>query len=77
MELGLFQKYNKVLTQQLLQKKEIIDFIKQETGVIFTEQEFIIQKNKILFQTSSVKKTILQNKNVITFLIQKGYQEIR
>ncbi len=73
MEKGLFEKYSKVLHHQSSQKKEIIDFIKITCGAIFSEEEIVIQKKKISFQTSSVKKTILQNKNITEFLIKKGY----
>lgn len=73
MEKGLFEKYSKVLHQQSSQKKEIIDFIQITCGAIFYEEEIVIQKKKISFQTSSVKKTILQNKNITEFLIKKGY----
>lgn len=73
MDTGLFEKYSKVLHQQSSQKKEIIDFIQVTCGAIFSEEEIIIQKKKISFQTSSVKKTILQNKKIIEFLTQKGY----
>lgn len=73
MEKGLFEKYNKVLHQQSSQKKEIIDFIQITSGAIFLEEEIVIQKKKLAFHTSSVKKTILQNKTITEFLTQKGY----
>lgn len=73
MEKGLFEKYNKVLHHQSSQKKEIIDFIQTTSGVIFSEEEIVIQKKKLSFHISSVKKTILKNKIITEFLTQKGY----
>ena len=73
MDKELFEKYTKQLHNQLIQKKEIITILEEETGVIFTEEEFTLQKNKIIFHTSSVKKTILYNKDIKKIFIKKGY----
>ncbi len=73
MDQGLFKKYSKVLSIQRSEKEEIIQFIQTTTGVIFHEEELVIQKNKIRFNTTSVKKTILQRKEVKEFLVSKKY----
>jgi hypothetical protein len=70
---GLFQKYAKVLTQKKNEKDEIIMFLEKETGGIFASEELVIQKNKISFQISSVKKVLLKKKSIQDFLKQKGY----
>lgn len=73
MDTGLFEKYSKVLHKQSSQKKEIIDFIELTCGALFSEEEIVIQKKKLAFQTSSVKKMVLQNKSITDFFIEKGY----
>ena len=59
MEGSLFQKYNKVLKEKKSEKELIIKCIQNETGVVFKEDEIVIQKKSITFHTSSVKKTLL------------------
>ena len=73
MDTGLFEKYSKVLHKQSSQKKEIIDFIELTCGALFSEEEIVIQKKKLAFQTSSVKQMVLQNKSITDFFIEKGY----
>ena len=70
----LFQKYTKVLTQKKNEKDEIISFLLQETGALFTTEEIVIQKHTIQFYTSSVKKAVLQKKSIQDFLNKKGYK---
>lgn len=73
MDQGLFGKYQKTLTQRKNILDEIISFIEQDTTVKLTEEEIIIQKKTISFQTSSVKRIILRKKSVEEFLQKKGY----
>lgn len=71
---GLFKKYTKVLIQKKNEKEEIILFLFKETGVLFKEEELVIQKYIITFHSSSVKKTLLQKKSIQEFLHTKGYR---
>lgn len=73
MDQDLFKKYTKTLIQRKSQLDDIIIFIKQETGVELLPEEISIKKNKLSFQTSSVKKILLRNKNIEDFLYKKGY----
>ena len=59
---GLFEKYSKVLQAKKSEKEEIIVLLVEITGITFTSNELIIQKQSISFQTSSVKKSILHQK---------------
>ncbi len=74
MDINLFAKYSKTIERQASHKKEIIDFIKKETGVIFKEEEIVLEKNKISFHTSSVKKITLLNKKIQEFFFKKKYK---
>ena len=73
MDDGLFGKYGKLLTVRNTALEEIRTYIKKETGVILEQEEIILTKKTLSFQTSSVKKTTLRKKSVIEFLTTKGY----
>ena len=70
---GLFDKYKKVLTQKKNEKEELINFLQEITHIIFTEEELVVEKKKISFRTSSVKKSILTQKNIQSKKKKKGY----
>ena len=73
MDDGLFGKYGKLLIVRNTALEEIRTYIKKETGVILEQEEIILTKKTLSFQTSSVKKTTLRKKSVIEFLTTKGY----
>jgi hypothetical protein len=73
MDQGLFGKYQRFITTRENTYKEISLCIEEETGVILTEEELLLDKKKIKFHTSSVKKMILRNKNIEGVLTRKGY----
>jgi len=70
---GLFEKYKKVLTQKKSEKQEILFLLKEISGIDFKEEELVIEKKKIAFHTSSVKKSIILQKNIQSKLQEKGY----
>lgn len=70
---GLFEKYSKVLKEKCKEKEEVITLLKEVIGIIFKEEELVIQKKTISFQISSVKKNILIQKNIKNKLKEKGY----
>lgn len=70
---GLFEKYSKVLQKKKSEKEEIINLLKEITEIIFKEEEIEINKKIISFHISSVKKTILNQKNIKIKLEEKGY----
>lgn len=71
---GLFEKYKKVLTQKSNEKQEVISLLQEILGIVFKEDEIVIEKKSISFHTSSVKKSILLKKNIQTKLEEKGYR---
>lgn len=70
---GLFVKYGKVLKQKKSEKEDVINLLKQITGIDFITQEIKIEKKVISFQISSVKKSIIIKKNIQIKLKEKGY----
>ena len=74
MEQNLFRKYTKTLLQRKSKIDEIIEYIKNETGMDILQEEIVLKKNSISFQISSIKKSVLVQKNVKTFLKEKGYE---
>ncbi len=70
---GLFDKYKKVLTQKKNEKQEVITLLQEITGIGFKEDELVIEKKTISFHISSVKKTIILQKNIQSRLQEKGY----
>lgn len=73
MDQGLFQKYAVTIKKEKDKKEEIITFIEKETGAKLFPEEIIIQKNKISFQVSSVKRILLKKKSIENFLQEKKY----
>ncbi len=73
---GFFEKYSKVIKKRQSEKEEVYKLLKETTGIDFKEEEIEIEINKkiISFNISSVKKTILNQKNIKTKLEDKGYQ---
>jgi lactam utilization protein B len=71
---GLFEKYKKVLTQKNNEKQEVIRLLQEISGIVFKEDEIVIEKKSIYFHTSSVKKSILLQKSIQSQLIEKGYR---
>jgi lactam utilization protein B len=70
---GLFEKYRKVIQKKKNEKQEVIDMLQELTGIEFTEQELQIEKKVISFHVSSVKKSIVLQKNIQSGLKEKGY----
>ena len=70
---GLFEKYSQVLVQKNIEKKEVLDFLKKISGIDFKENEIVIDNKKISFHTTSVKKSIINQKNINKQLQEKGY----
>jgi len=73
MDQGLFRKYTLELNKRNNTLNEIIDCLKQETGVVLDPSEIILKKKIISFQTSSVKKSILQTMKCKELLQKKGF----
>lgn len=71
---GLFEKYKRVLKQKQLEKQEVINLLKEITGIDFKEEELVITKKVISFHTSSVKKSMMLQKNTQAKLQEKGYR---
>jgi hypothetical protein len=70
---GLFEKYSKVIKKRQSEKEEILTLLKEITGVLFNEDEIVIKNKIISFSVSSVKKTILLQKNIQPKFQEKGY----
>lgn len=70
---GLFEKYKKVLHQKQSEKEEVIEILKEITGIIFKENELVLEKKTISFHVSSVKKSVVLQKNTQQKLTEKGY----
>ncbi len=70
---GLFTKYLSVIKKRQSVVQDIIEHITKESGVTLTQEEIIIEKKTISFQTSSVKKMLLKKKSIQDFLQEKGY----
>jgi len=76
MDQGLFGKYRREINTRKNTINEIIDCIKELTGVVLDPSEIVLKKKTISFQTSSVKKSILQTTKCKEILHQKGFTTI-
>lgn len=70
---GLFTKYVRVLEVKNKKKKEVLKLLQEIVGILFLEEEVEINKKVISFTISSVKKSILLQKNIKLKLQEKGY----
>jgi hypothetical protein len=70
---GLFEKYKKVLSQKADEKETVCILIKNETGVLLSNNEIQIDNKKVTLHVSSVKKAVLQQKKITHILQQNGY----
>lgn len=73
MEGGLFKKYELRIQKNKDQKKEVLDYIKEISGIDLSEKEIQLEKNKIKIQTSSAKKAHLLRTKTKEFLQEKGF----
>lgn len=64
MDESLFAKHFQSIKNQKNKKEEVINLIKNETGVGLSNEEIIISKNAVEIQTTSVKRSKLTQKNV-------------
>lgn len=73
MEKNLFIKHFLVVEKQKINKENIINIIKEESGIILNEDDFILLKKEITLQLTSVKRSMIMQKKVIEALKEKGY----
>lgn len=73
MDQGLFGKYLVTIRKRENEQNEIISFIKENSGVELLPNEIVLKKKNLSFQTSSVKKMVLQSKKIDILLQEKGY----
>lgn len=73
MDEGLFKKYSSQIQKRNTFKKDIINTIKENTGILLKEDELVIIKNQIQLTVSSVVKQKLFQKNITTILELKGF----
>lgn len=70
---GLFSKYSKVLQEKKSEKKEVLQLLFSISGIIFNEEEITVHKKNISFNTSSVKKSFIVQKNIKSKIEAMGY----
>ncbi len=73
MDESFFKKYAKQLEIHKSDKQEIIDIVKDISGIVLPEEMFSLSKKQITFHISSVVKQRLFQKKVIEGLEEKGY----
>jgi hypothetical protein len=73
MEESLFSKHILQIKKQKNKKEEVINFIKEKTGIFLQSEDITITKKNITFSTSSVVKQKLHQKNIQTILLEHGY----
>ncbi len=73
MDQSLFRKYSIQIQKAKESKDIIIGLLQKITGITLQQEEISISKKTIHIQTSSVKRSCLQQKNVKELLKEKGY----
>lgn len=74
MDQGLFKKHIINLQKIKDEKQEVLNLIKELSGVYLQDNEILVSKKNITIQTSSVKRSFLLQKKVKEFLKEKGYE---
>lgn len=74
MDSSLFVKHLLQIKKQKNSKEEVLNYIKEITGIELEEEMIIISKKQITFTVSSVLKQKLHQKNINKVLEEKGYQ---
>lgn len=73
MDQSLFQKYTKTIDIQKKEKSKVISILQEKSGIVFLEEEIILEGKKVSFQVSSVKQAQLKSKNIKAILTKEGY----
>ncbi len=74
MDQELFKKHLLVLHTIQKTQEELCNYIQKETGIILTPKEIHIIKKTVTLDISSVKRSILVQKNISSLLQKKGYR---
>ncbi len=72
MDESLFNKYINSVKKHKDNKDEIINYIKEKTGIILKEETIVISKKEIILYISSTLKHKLFQKNIKAILLEKG-----
>jgi hypothetical protein len=73
MDEGLFKKYSIQVQKNKDVKEELFTYIQEKTSLVLTVDEMSISKKIITIQTSSVKRSLLLQRNIKAVLLEKGY----
>jgi hypothetical protein len=73
MDESLFIKHFLQIKKQKKSKEEVLNYIKEKTGIILQEEMITVSKKQIIFQISSVIKQKLFQKDIVKVLEEKGY----
>jgi hypothetical protein len=71
---GLFEKYKRFIIQKQSEKQRVIEILKEISGIDFKEDELVIEKKVISFHVSSVKKSIVLQKNIQIKIEENGFK---
>jgi hypothetical protein len=74
MDESFFAKYALQIKKRNDSKDEIINYIKEKTGILLESETITLSQKKITFQISSVLKQKLFQKNIVKVLEEKGFQ---
>jgi hypothetical protein len=73
MDEGLFKKYGVQIQKNKDVKEDLLMCIQEKTSITLLLDEVSISKKIVNIQTSSVKRSLLLQKNIKEFLLEKGY----
>lgn len=73
MDQGLFKKYTVQIQKNINIKEEVLMYIQEKVLVVLEQEEIAISKKNVTIQTSSVKRSLLLQRNIKEKLLEKGY----
>lgn len=73
MDQGLFRKHILQIQKVHDIKDDVCAYIQEKTGVTINKEEIMVTQKIVTIQTSSVKRSVLLQKNIKALLQEKGY----
>lgn len=73
MDKSLFERHLRQIKKQKDSKEELLNYIKEKTGIELDENNIVVSKKEVVFNVSSVVKQKLFQKKIEEVLNEKGY----
>jgi peptide deformylase len=73
MDSSLFSKIKQLVEEKTKDKKELIEFLHNKTGIAIEENQIDIKGKKVILYLNSNQKLLFKQRNGNSFIIEKGF----